>query len=328
MIVVTGAAGFIGSNVVAEFEAASLGPIVAVDWPEPAAKWRNLAAHRIAASVRPDCLLDFLDQHSAEVTLIVHMGAITSTTDRYWDRLMGCNVSLTIALWDWCAAHEVPFIYASSAATYGARETHFTDDESVVALAALRPLNAYGWSKKITDDIIAMRLAQGSPRPPQWIGLKFFNVYGPNEYHKSNMMSVATKLFQTLARGEQVRLFKSYRGDVEDGYQRRDFVYVKDCSRSILWFAGHVGVSGLFNIGSGKAQSFVEIVQAFEAVLHRRIEIEFIDMPEGVREQYQYFTEADMTKAAAAGLDIRFADLHHGIGDFVANFLSCDNHYR
>lgn len=328
MIIITGAAGFIGSNLAADFEEAGEGPLVAVDWLESGEKWRNLAKRRIAAFVEPERLLPFLDDVAREVRLVVHMGAISATTERDADKLVRLNINYTIALWDWCAAHGVPFIYASSAATYGARESGFADDDSVTGLAALRPLNAYGWSKKATDDIVAMRIAAGKPRPPQWAGLKFFNVYGPNEYHKDDMMSVACKMFDTVARGEKVRLFRSYRDDIADGEQRRDFVYVKDCTRTIRWLAKTPQVSGIFNVGSGRAQSFLDIVRALELALNRPIEVEFIEMPEALRGRYQYFTEADMSKAAAAGLDVRFAGLDAGVGDYVAQHLARDDRYR
>ena len=328
MIIVTGAAGFIGSNILADFEAEGRGPLVAVDWFETGEKWRNLAKRRIAAFVDPDAILPFLDAHAGEVELIVHMGAISATTERDVDKLVRLNINYTVALWDWCAARQVPFIYASSAATYGGRESGFADDDSVAALGALQPLNAYGWSKKATDDIFALRVASGAPVPPQWVGLKFFNVYGPNEYHKGDMMSVACKMFDTVARGETVRLFKSYRPDIADGEQRRDFVYVKDCTRAISFFADHPKASGIFNVGSGKAQSFLDIVAALKLALNRPIDVEFIEMPEALRGRYQYFTQAEMGKAAAAGLDTRFASLDEGVGDYVARHLAREDRYR
>ncbi len=327
MIIVTGAAGFIGSNVVAEFEAAGEGPIVAVDWFEDGEKWRNLAKRRVAAFVAPEGLLPFLDDVAREVKLVVHMGAISATTERDVDKLVRLNINATVALWDWCAAHGVPFIYASSAATYGGRESGFGDDESVAALAALRPLNAYGWSKKATDDIFAMRLAAGAPRPPQWAGLKFFNVYGPNEYHKGDMMSVACKMFDTVARGDTVRLFRSYRDDIADGEQRRDFVYVKDCTRTILELYRRPQVSGIFNIGSGRAQSFIDIVRALELALNRPVDVEFIEMPEALRGRYQYFTQADMAKLKATGIGTAFRDLGAGVMDYVTGHLARDDRY-
>lgn len=177
---------------------------------------------------------------------------------------MRLNINYTVALWDGCSLHEVPFIYASSAATYGARKSGFLDDDSPAALAALWPLNPYGWSKKVADDIFAMRAATGAPTPPQWVGLKFFNAYSPNEYDKSDMISVAAKLFDTITRRDPVQLFKSYHPGIADGEQRRDFVYVRDCTRSIVRLGQHSNVSCVFNIGTGKGQLFLHIVKAFQ----------------------------------------------------------------
>lgn len=328
MIIVTGAAGFIGSNIVAEFEAAGRGPIAVCDWFETGDKWRNLAKRSPAAFVLPEDLPGFLDRHAEDIRLVIHMGAISATTERDVDRLVRLNINASVALWDWCAEHGVAFIYASSAATYGGREADFADDESLAGLKALRPLNAYGWSKKATDEIFAQRIAAGQPAPPQWVGLKFFNVYGPNEYHKGDMMSVAAKMFETVRKGEPVRLFQSYRPDISDGQQRRDFVYVKDCTRAILWFVDNPQVSGIFNIGSGRAQSFVELVEAIGAALEVPVKIEFIEMPEALRGKYQYFTEADMSKCARVGLDTRFHSVEEGVADYVRHYLSAEDRYR
>ena len=328
MIIVTGAAGFIGSNILAEFEAQGRGPLVAVDWFETGDKWRNVAKRRIAAFVNPDDLPTFLAAHAAKVKLVVHMGAISATTERDVDRLVRLNINYTVMLWDFCATHGVPFLYASSAATYGGIEKGFVDDDSVAGLASLRPLNAYGWSKKATDDIFAMRVANGDPTPPQWVGLKFFNVYGPNEFHKADMMSVACKLFDVVRRDEPVKLFKSYRPDIADGEQRRDFVYVKDCTRMISWLVDHPSTSGILNVGTGRAQSFLDIAKALGLALNRAVNVEFVEMPEAIRDRYQYFTQAEMTKAARLGFDTEFADLEAGVADYVHSHLAREDRYR
>jgi len=328
MIIVTGAAGFIGSNILADFEAAGRGPLVAVDWFESGEKWRNIGKRRISAFVEPFELPQFLDRNAASIERLVHMGAISATTERDVDRLIKLNINYSVMLWEWCAKHQVPFIYASSAATYGGRESGFADDDRPDSLAALDPLNAYGWSKKATDNIFAMRAAGGAARPPQWVGLKFFNVYGPNEYHKGDMMSVAAKIFDTAAHGEPVRLFKSYRRDIADGEQRRDFVYVKDCTRMVSWFVDHADVSGIFNVGTGRARSFLDIVKSLRLALNTDIAVEFIEMPEAVRGRYQYFTEADMSKASSVGIDFEFNSLESGVRDYVLSHLACDDRYR
>lgn len=328
MIVVTGAAGFIGSNIVADLEARGQGPIAVVDWFGTDERWRNLARREIAHFVSPDDILPFLARHAREVRAVIHMGAISATTERDVDRLVALNINYTVALWDWCAAEGVPFVYASSAATYGGREGGFDDDGSLAALAALEPLNAYGWSKNATDILFARRVAEGQPTPPQWAGLKFFNVYGPNEYHKGDMMSVACKLYAQVQAGETVRLFRSHRDGIADGDQRRDFVYVKDCTRAILWLLDHPGTSGLFNIGTGTARSFLDIARAMERATDRALIVEYIDMPESIRDRYQYYTEANMARLRGAGMDMPFATLEEGIGDYVTGYLARDRRYR
>jgi len=328
VIVVTGAAGFIGSNIVADLEARGQGPVAVVDWFGEDERWRNLAKRRIDAFIRPEEIDAWLAIHAREVKAIIHMGAISATTERDVDKLVSNNINYTVRLWDWCVEHQVPFVYASSAATYGGIETGFTDDQCLQAMDALLPLNAYGWSKKATDIIFARRIADGKPTPPQWAGLKFFNVYGPNEYHKGDMMSVACKLYDQVIRGEQVKLFKSYRDGVADGDQRRDFVYVKDCVASILWLLENPSHSGIFNIGSGEARSFLDIAKALGRVVNRPVEVEFIEMPEAIRDRYQYFTQAEMGKLRGAGMTAPFATLEEGVADYVTSHLAREDRYR
>ncbi|WCT75194.1 ADP-glyceromanno-heptose 6-epimerase [Sphingomonas naphthae] len=328
MIVVTGAAGFIGSNIVADLEARGDGPIAVVDWFGTDERWRNLAKRRIRHFVKPEVILPFLDAHAAEIRAVIHMGAISATTERDVDRLVDLNINYTVALWDWCTKHQVPLIYASSAATYGGIETGFTDDDSLAAQQALQPLNAYGWSKKATDVIFAERVAAGEPTPPQWAGLKFFNVYGPNEYHKDDMMSVACKLHAQVTAGEKVRLFKSYRDGIADGDQRRDFVYVRDCTRSILWLLDNKFDNGVFNIGSGEARSFLDIAKALGRVMNKAVDVEYIEMPESIRDRYQYFTEAEMGKLRGMGYDAPATSLEDGVADYVFEHLGREDRYR
>lgn len=328
MIVVTGAAGMIGSNITADLEAADLGPVVACDWLGTGDKWRNLAKRQLSAVVNPEDLSDFLGSHADQIRAVIHMGAISATTERDADRLVRLNINSTVSLWDWCAAQDVPFIYGSSAATYGGTEDSFADDDSLVGLGTMRPLNAYGWSKKATDDVIARRVAEGEPLPPQWVGLKFFNVYGPNEYHKDDMRSVVSKMYDAVSAGETIRLFRSERGGVANGDQRRDFVYVKDCSQAVVWLLENPDVSGIFNLGTGRAQSFLEMFRGLEAALGRSLPMEFIEMPPELRGRYQYFTQADMTKFRAAGLPIEFRSLEDGIQDYVARYLTTSDPYR
>ncbi len=328
MIVVTGAAGFIGSNIVAELEALNRGPIAVADWFGDGDKWRNLAKRRISAFVDPNDLLVFLSDHARDVESVIHMGAISATTERDVDRLIALNVNCTVDLWDWCAAHDVRFLYASSAATYGALETGLVDDEEPHRLSALRPLNAYGWSKKAVDEMIAHRIASGKKPPPQWAGLKFFNVYGPNEYHKGDMRSVVHKLFEVVRAGGKARLFKSYRPGIADGEQRRDFIYVRDCATAILWLLDNPQISGVFNLGTGIARSFLDITKALGLAMGVDIDFEFIDMPEQIRDAYQYYTQADMRKFASKGFPNHFYSLEDGVAEYVKSHLITADRYR
>jgi ADP-L-glycero-D-manno-heptose 6-epimerase len=328
MIIVTGGAGFIGSNIVATMRERRGDALVVADWLDSGEKWRNLAKTAIDDVVSPDDLPAYLARNGNGLRAIVHMGANSSTTERDVDLLVRRNIAATAALWDWCTEHQVPFIYASSAATYGDGEVGFDDDMSIDCLAKLRPLNAYGWSKHVSDTRIARRVAQGAKRPPQWLGLKFFNVYGANEAHKGDMKSVVAKIFPKAAAGETVELFRSHRSDYEDGGQLRDFIYVKDCAEIVSWALDNPSVSGLFNVGTAKARSFRDLATATFAALNLPPRIRYIDTPEVIREKYQYFTQARMERLRAAGYQKPFTALEDGVFDYVQHYLATDDPYR
>jgi ADP-L-glycero-D-manno-heptose 6-epimerase len=256
------------------------------------------------------------------------MGAISSTTESDADLITEVNFRLSLALWRWCTRHARRFIYASSAATYGSGTQGFEDDGSPAALARLRPLNPYGWSKHLFDQWIARELASGGPRPPQWAGLKFFNVYGPNEYHKGSMQSVVAQKYTLVSNQQPVTLFRSHREDIPDGGQQRDFVYVRDCVAVVLWLLDRTEVNGLFNLGTGKARSFADLVLALFAALRQPPRIEYIDTPPAVRAHYQYFTEARMERLRAAGFAQPFTSLEDGVRDYVERYLSQPDRYR
>jgi ADP-L-glycero-D-manno-heptose 6-epimerase len=327
MIVVTGGAGFIGSNIASALAAGGR-RVVVVDRLRSGGKWRNLAKTELHDLVAPEALDRWLEAEGRGVTAIVHMGAISSTTETDADLIVETNFRTSWRLWSWCARHERPFLYASSAATYGDGTGGFVDDGTTSALAQLRPLNAYGWSKHLFDRRVARAIESLEPRPPQWAGLKFFNVYGPNEYHKGSMKSVVAQKFEAAQRGEAVGLFRSHRPDVPDGGQRRDFVFVEDCVAVVEWLLAHPTVSGLFNVGSGRARSFAELVQAMYAALGRETRIAYVDMPVELRGKYQYFTEARMEKLRAAGFDRPSTPLEAGVRRYVENFLSRPDPYR
>ncbi|HTY49503.1 MAG TPA: ADP-glyceromanno-heptose 6-epimerase [Steroidobacteraceae bacterium] len=327
MILVTGGAGFIGSNLVAALTGGGT-PVAVCDRLRSGSKWRNIAKVELRDIVAPEQLPAWLDAHGRPaLSAVVHMGAISSTTETDADLIVETNFRLSRLLWDWCARHGKPLIYASSAATYGAGEAGFADDDSPQGLARLRPLNAYGWSKLLFDRWAVRRAAEGV-RPPQWVGLKFFNVYGPNEYHKGGMQSVVAQKFPLAAAGEPATLFKSYKEGVADGGQLRDFIYVGDCVEVVLWLLGQPSVSGIFNLGTGQARSFADLARAVYAALGRPAQLTYVDMPESLRPNYQYFTEARMERLRRAGYSRPFTALEDGVREYVQKFLSRPDRYR
>jgi ADP-L-glycero-D-manno-heptose 6-epimerase len=297
------------------------------DWLETDERWRNLAKHEIRDIVMPEDLFDYLAAFGSEIEGIVHMGAISATTETDVNLIYHRNIRATLDLWDWCTANRTPLIYASSAATYGDGKAGFDDAFSPEALARLRPLNAYGWSKHFVDRRIARLIAQNAPTPPQWCGLKFFNVFGPNEYHKGTMKSVIAQNYASVRAGDPLRLFRSHNPDYADGGQLRDFIYVKDCVAVILWLIGSPSVSGLFNVGTGNARSWLELGRALFAAADLPEKIEFIDMPEQIRAKYQYFTAARTQKLRAAGYNAPFMSLEDAISDYVRGYLAAEDPY-
>ena len=327
MIVVTGGAGFIGSNIVAELARRGTPDILVCDRLGDGEKWRNLASAEIAGMVAPEDLFDFLEAAGKRTEAVIHMGAISDTTESDVDFLVEHNVRFTLALWDWCCVNAVRLIYASSAATYGDGTAGFDDEETPDALARLRPLNAYAWSKHVIDRRIVRLVADDGRQPSQWVGLKFFNVFGPGEFHKGTMRSVALQLCETAAAGGPAKLFRSHRDDYADGEQKRDFIYVKDCVDVVLWLLEHPGVSGLFNLGTGRARSFNELAAAVFAALDLPPHITYRDTPAPIRAKYQYFTEARMDRLRTAGYDRSFRSLEDGIADYVGSYLTTDDPY-
>ncbi|MAM34722.1 MAG: ADP-glyceromanno-heptose 6-epimerase [Micavibrio sp.] len=332
MIIVTGGAGFIGSNLVAELEKRGAGDIVVCDWLGDEDKWRNISKRGLRDIVKPENLADYLEKHKSEVECIFHMGAISSTTERDADLIIENNFTLSRLLWAWCAENNVRFIYASSAATYGDGSKGFNDDDTEEKLSSLQPLNPYGWSKHLFDRRVS-RIVSGESKssdgvPPQWAGLKFFNVYGPNEYHKNDQMSVICKLYPQVTAGAAAKLFKSPHPDYEDGGQLRDFVYVRDCVDVMCWLYDNPNVSGLFNVGTGKARSFKDLALATFTAADKEPKINYIDMPQALQGKYQYFTEANMDKLREAGYSRDFTSLEEGVRDYVQNYMSQDDPYR
>jgi ADP-L-glycero-D-manno-heptose 6-epimerase len=326
MLLVTGGAGFIGSNVVAALNEAGRRDIVVNDRLGSDQKWRNLGKRQLADVVAPGDLFRWLDGRKLDAVL--HFGAISETTATDADLVVDTNFRLSLKLLDWCAAAGTPFIYASSAATYGDGGQGFGDDWTHDALQRLRPMNLYGWSKQLFDLALVERATERRELPPQWAGLKFFNVFGPNEYHKGEMMSLVAKRFDEAKRGGRVRLFKSHRDGVADGDQKRDFIYVDDAVAVVLWLLATPTVSGVFNVGTGQARSFRDLITAMFRALGREPAIDYIDMPPAIRDQYQYFTQAEVENLRRAGYNAGFTPLEEAVARYVTQFLDRPDRYR
>ena len=326
MILVTGGCGFIGSNLVAALEATGERVVVS-DWLENGDKWRNIAKRDLEDIIRPEDLPVFLEANKKQISIIYHMGAISATTETDGDAVLKNNFRLSKDLWLWSAENYVRFIYASSGATYGDGGAGFDDNDSPEHLAKLRPLNLYGWSKHQFDRwVVAQRTAL--KKPLQCAGLKFFNVYGPNEYHKGNMRSVVHQIHPVAQRGESFSLFKSHHPSYPDGGQLRDFVWVGDAVDIMLWLRQNHGTNGLFNVGSGKARSFADLGAAVYHALGREPMLTYRDTPMELRAKYQYFTEAKMDKLRAAGYDTsRLTGLEDGVRRYVQDYLQQPDPY-
>jgi len=327
MIIVTGGAGFIGSNILAGLEKQGHKDIVVVDWLGNGDKWKNIAKRELAAIVAPENMVDYIRKHADEVEAIIHMGAISTTTETDVDLIIRSNFDLSWKLWEFCRDNNKQFIYASSAATYGDGSQGFVDDNSLAALNALRPLNPYGWSKTVFDRKVAREVQEGRKTPKQYVGLKFFNVYGPNEYHKGGQKSVIAHIFPQVKNNEEVKLFKSYNAKYKNGEQLRDFVWVGDIVSVILWMLQNPFVNGIYNVGTGQARSFYDLAKATWAAMGKEPKIGFKDMPETLRDKYQYYTKADLRNLRKAGYTKDMTSLEDGVKQYVQQFLIKDDQY-
>lgn len=317
MIIVTGGAGFIGSCIVRALNEAGINDIVVVDNINVTDKWLNLRNKRYIKYVHKNAFLDELPTYK-DVTAIIHMGAQSATTEKDFDYLWNNNFEYTKALWKYCSEKQIAFIYASSAATYGDGEEGFDDKCDI---DKLMPLNKYGYSKQLFDLWVKY---QAESFPKQHVGLKFFNVYGPNEYFKGSMASMVFHGFRQIKESGQIRLFKSCNPNYKDGEQLRDFVYVKDICNVIIWLLEHPKVNGLYNVGTGEAQSFRSLAEATFEALGLPSNIVYIDMPEHLREKYQYYTRAEMGKLKEQGYVKEFYSLTAGVKDYVCGYLDKD----
>jgi len=316
MIVVTGGAGFIGSAFVWKLNQQGIENIVIVDNLGTTEKWKNLVNLRFLEYIHKDDFLQMIyaDQVPFTARAVIHLGACSSTTERDADYLWRNNYLYTCRLADWAIRNGIRFIYASSAATYGDGARGFSDDDALTP--TLKPINMYGYSKQVFD---LWTLRRGAEK--QIAGIKFFNVFGPNEYHKGDMTSVVFKAFHQIRANGQVRLFKSHRPEYADGGQLRDFVYIKDCIEVMWWLLENRDANGIFNVGTGKSRSWNDLINAVFAAMQLPTRIDYFDMPEGLRNQYQYFTEAKMDKLQAAGCPVAFRALEDSVRDYVTGHL-------
>lgn len=315
MIIVTGAAGFIGSYLIKKLNEENFNAIIAVDKFDDPIKNKNLDGLRIQEQVDLDEFLPWLDQNNELAEFIFHMGAITDTSEFDVHRLDRLNTQYTKDIWTLCIQYQIPLIYASSAATYGLGEIGYDDNEALIP--KLKPLNPYGQSKQ-DFDVWALEQKE---KPFFWAGLKFFNVYGPNEYHKTRMASVIWHTFNQVQKTGTMKLFRSHNPQYKDGEQMRDFVYVKDVAEVCYFLMRHRKDSGIYNLGSGKARTFLDLTRAVFKALNKSESISFIDTPIDIRDKYQYFTEAKMDKLKKIGYSKPFYSLEDGAGDYVRNYL-------
>lgn len=318
MVIVTGGAGFIGSCIVRTLNDMGIEDIIIVDHICQTDKWMNLRNKTYAEYINRDEFLVRLPEFAGKTTHVIHMGACSATTERDFDFLYKNNLEYTKALWKFCAENQCSFIYASSAATYGAGEQGFDDQED---LRRLRPLNGYGYSKQLFDLWVEKELQADRPVPKQHVGFKFFNVYGPNEYFKGSMASVVLHTFEKITETGEMGLFKSYKPEYQDGGQLRDFIYVKDICKVIHYMLENPQINGLFNLGTGQARTFQDLASATFRAMGLAPNIKYIDMPEGLRPKYQYYTQAKMDKLQNAGYTEEFYSLETGVEDYVRNYL-------
>lgn len=327
-IVITGGAGFLGSNLAHHLAASGAYRLIIVDTIGNGGQWQNLVRVPADEIVSPSNFFYWLKDYGSTVDAIFHLGGVSASTEQDVGLIMESNHQYPLLLWRWCAQHDKCFFYASSAEVYGAGEAGFEDTLDVAALRQLRPLNPNGWSKKLFDLYTAQAAARGEKTPAQWAGLRFFNLYGPNEYHKAAQRSVMLQIFEDANKGVPAKLFRSGNPAYPDGGQKRDFMYVKDAVRVMAWLLENPKVNGIFNIGTGTARTFNELAQAVFATLGKTPAIKYLDMPNHVVErQYQYFTEAKLDRLRAAGYTAAFTSLEEGAKEYIQDYLKKTDQY-
>mgnify|MGYP001238118615 FL=1 len=326
MIILTGGGGMIGSMIAWHLNTQmNFDDFVIVDDLINKQQENNFNKRKFIEYIAKDDLKKYLSDKK-NVSAVIHMGAISATTESNFNRLLQSNIRFSQALWHWCAENKVPFIYASSAATYGDGSVGYDDNES--ELDKLSPLNAYGYSKHFFDRWVQLELSKNQPTPPQWCGLKFFNVYGPNEYHKGRMASVVFHSFNQFKETNQIKLFKSEHPSYADGMQVRDFIYVKDAVKIIIFFLNNNNFSGLYNVGTGNAETFKSLADA--VLINTKgqpDDIKYIEMPNDLKGKYQYYTQATMNKINSIGFNDNFMNLKEGVTDYLENYLLTSDRY-
>lgn len=326
-ILVTGGGGFVGSNLVASLMARGSHHIVVCDHFGSGEKWRNLSKHPVFEIIPPEQVFEWLEFNKQHIEMVYHLGGTASTTEKNIDLILKSNFALSLKLWRWCNVRGVRLVYSSSYATYGDGSQGFDDNIEPAYMKTLKPMNGYGWSKHLFDTHVAGAIARKEVGLPQWAGLKMFNVYGPNEYHKEDQKSVISNMALHAVQGGIVRLFRSYNPNYADGGQKRDVIYIKDVVKVLLWFLDNPKISGLFNLGTGKAGTFNDMASSIFSALGRMPNIHYIDMPEELVKKYQYFTEAKMDRLRAAGFKDEFLSPTDGIKDYVQNYLTKPDPY-
>ena len=321
MIVVTGAAGFIGSCMVSKLNKLGRNDIIIVDDFKKKSKKNNYSNLQYAKKIDRIEFISWFEKNASKIEFVYHLGARTDTTEFDWKVFLELNLNYSKNIWRICTFNTIPLVYASSAATYGEGENGYDDNHDIIP--NLKPLNPYGRSKQDFD----LWVLKQEYKPPFWAGLKFFNVYGPNEYHKQRMASVIFHSFNQINEQGFVKLFRSHRSDYKDGRQLRDFIYVKDLISVMAFMFENDLESGIYNLGTGKARSFYDLAQATFKAMGRESDIEFIDIPIDIRDKYQYFTEAKMDKLKNAGYKDKFHTLEEGVQDYVKNYLMTKLYY-
>lgn len=328
MYVITGGSGFLGSNVVAGIEERGMGEVTIVDRFQSDDRWRNIAKRSLRDIIFPEDIFSYLDAHKNKIDAVIHINYTGFSTETDVDELVRDRIQLTWKLWKWCAENHVPFLYDSTAGVYGDGSMGFKDDDSAEALAKLHPLSPAAWTKLFLDRKIIDTINRGEAAPPQWIGFRCFNLYGPNEYHNTQHQSVIPRIYNCAKSGKLFPLFKSENPAYKDGDQMRDFMWIDDCVDVILWLAQHSEISGLFNVGTGHARTYADVLRAVYAAVDEKPEMDFMDLPAEIKGHYQYFTQADVQKLRTAGYTKPFTSLEDGVAKYVTEYLEAPDPYR